>query len=121
MTTDEAREAAWREYELGEMWDGLRKNARSAFDASWDCGQRLLMSEHGPDALWITPEDSGRFLIRCLCGMVAACRPGQRWVITPVGKGKVSTVPSIDLPGHFHTPNPSGPIRLVESIIELHS
>lgn len=64
------------------------------------------MTEHGPVA--IRPFPGGKLLVACACGDVFAGVDGAVWQFEYDGAGNVRTHPSINLPDHFHTPNPSG-------------
>ena len=71
-----------------------------------------MADEHYPVAIHPFPED-GRVMVACACGYFSGGVTGARWTFEYDGLGGVRTSPSLDVPGHFHTRNPSEYIRVV--------
>ena len=74
------------------------------------------MVEHSP--LGIVLHEDGKMTVKCTCGSIATGEEGTPWE-TKVEDGFVVTTPSIDMPDHFHTTNPSQPIKLFDTIADM--
>ncbi|CAB4166866.1 hypothetical protein UFOVP1383_17 [uncultured Caudovirales phage] len=76
-----------------------------------------MVTSHGLVA--ISPREDGGLFVLCACGVIGGGVRGAVWTFERDGRGNVQTHPSIDMPGCFHTPNPSGFVPELASIEEL--
>lgn len=71
-------------------------------------------SEHGPATVELSADGSFVQWMECRCGSI--CHLGSGWKIIArdrhIDGNSVILEPSINFAGHFHTPNPTGPLRI---------